>query len=264
MTTPATTTPAAERDIEVLGRPLRLIEGGQGDPLLVLHRDNGHPGWGRFEAHLAERFTVYLPSHPGFHGSDAASWTWLESVRDVAAVHQALLSALGLASVRVIGHGFGGWLAAEMATLDHGRFESLVLVNPMGILPSEGEIFDQFLVNSETYAKQMFSDPAVFDAVYGAEPPFEQLEAWETDREMSTRIAWRPYMYNRALPGLLAGVETPALVVAGTEDAVVPNACARAFVDALPNARMETLPAGHAVDLERPAELAELCIGHLA
>ena len=194
MTTSATTTPAAERDIEVLGRRMRLLQGGQGDPLLLLHRDNGHPGWGRCEALLAERFTVYLPSHPGFHGTDAASWTWLESVRDVAAVHQAALSALGLASVRVVGHGFGGWLAAEMATLDHGRFDSLVLVNPMGILPNEGEIFDQFLVNSETYAQQMFSDPAVFEAVYGAEPPLEQLEAWETDREMSTRIAWRPYM----------------------------------------------------------------------
>jgi len=263
VTTSATTTPAAERDIEVLGRPMRLLQGGQGDPLLLLHRDNGHPGWGRFEALLAERFTVYLPSHPGFHGTDAASWTWLESVRDVAAVHQAALSALGLASVRVVGHGFGGWLAAEMATLDHGRFDSLVLVNPMGILPSEGEIFDQFLVNSETYARQMFSDPAVFDSVYGAEPPFEQLEAWETDREMSTRIAWRPYMYNRVLPGLLAGVDAPALVVAGTEDAVVPNACARAFVDALPNAKLATLPAGHALDLERPAELAELCLAHL-
>ena len=80
---------------------------------------------------------------------------------------------------------------------------------------------------------------------------------------MSTRIAWRPYMYNRALPGLLAGVEAPALIVAGTEDAVVPNACARAFSDALPNARLETLPAGHALDLERPAELAERCLGHL-
>ena len=70
-------------------------------------------------------------------------------------------------------------------------------------------------------------------------------------------------MYNRALPGLLAGVEAPALIVAGTEDAVVPNACARAFSDALPNARLETLPAGHALDLERPAELAERCLGHL-
>ena len=136
----------------------------------MLHRDNGHPGWGRFEALLAERFTVYLPSHPGFHGSAAASWTWLESVRDVAAVYQALLSALGLGPVRVVGHGFGGWLAAEMATLDHGRFAALVLVNPMGILPGEGEIFDQFLVNSETYAKQMFSDPAAFESAYGAEP----------------------------------------------------------------------------------------------
>ncbi len=265
MTTPASTTsPATERQIEVLGRPMRLLQGGHGDPLLVLHRDNGHPGWGRFEALLAERFTVYLPSHPGFHGSDAAPWTWLESVRDVAGVYQAALSTLGLTSVRAVGHGFGGWIAAEMATLDHGRFESLVLVNPMGILPREGEIFDQFLVNSETYARRMFSDPAVFETVYGAEPPFEQLEAWETDREMSTRIAWRPYMYNRALPGLLGGVEPGVLVVAGSEDAVVPNECARAYADALPNGRLTTLPAGHALDLERPAELAELCIGHLA
>ena len=264
MTSNATTAlSVTEQQLEVFGGAVQFFKAGKGDPVLLLHRDNGHPGWSRFEELLAKNFTVYLPSHPGFHNSDPPAWTWMESVRDLAAAYQGIMDALGLQKTSVIGHGFGGWLAAELATLDHDRFLSMVLVNPMGILPRDGEIFDQFIVNAETYARTMVSDQSTFDAVYGAEPPFEQLEAWETDREMSTRIAWRPYMYNRALPNLLAGVDVDTLVIAGTKDGVVPNECAQMYTDALPNSRLAKLPAGHALELERPEDLAKLCIEHI-
>ena len=85
----------------------------------------------------------------------------------------------------------------------------------------------------------------------------DQLESWETDREMTSRLAWKPYMYNRSLPRLLAGVGVPALVAWGEEDRIVPLECATLYASALPNATLETYPgAGHAVDLERPAQLA--------
>lgn len=251
----------SEERVELFGGQVHLLKGGQGDPLVVLPRDNGYPGWQPFHSILAERFTVYVPSHPGYHNSDPPAWSWLANVRDLAIVHRLLLGTLGLESVTLLGLGFGGWLAAEMATMDQRPFKSLVLVGPMGIQPAEGEIFDQFLVNTETYARASYHDEANFEAVYGAEPEFEYLEHWESDREMTSRIGWKPYMYNRTLPGLLGGVSVPTLVVWGRQDRIVPIECGRLYADALPNARLEVLEAcGHAVDIEKPNELAKLVL----
>lgn len=243
--------------VEVAGTQLHLARGGTGDPLLVLHHDIGNPGWLPFHQQLAERFEVVAPSHPGFDRS--ARPEWLRSVRDVAVVYQWLLSDLNLDGVTVVGLGFGGWIAAEMATMAPASFKRLVLVGAMGIQPEDGEILDQALVNYIEYARAGFHDQAAFDRVYGSEPSTDQLETWDQNREMSFRIAWKPYMFSQTLPHLLGGVKTPTLVVWGAEDRIVPRACGERYARSLPNARLEIVPgAGHCVEMERPAELAAL------
>jgi pimeloyl-ACP methyl ester carboxylesterase len=173
--------------------------------------------------------------------------------------------SLGLDRFALAGFGFGGWLAAEIATMAAPRLSSLTLVAPFGIRPPEGYIYDQFIGSTETYARLAFADEAAFEAIYRAEPSYEQLEAWETDREMSSRLAWKPYMHNRALPGLLRGVSTPALVVWGEADQVIPAGTAALWRAALPNATIETLAAtGHAIDLEQPRALASIVTPFLA
>ena len=82
---------------------------------------------------------------------------------------------------------------------------------------------------------------------------------------MTTRVAWKPYMYNRRLRPLLGEVRVPTLVVWGELDRVMPRSCAEGYVASLPNARLELVPGcGHAVDLERPDVLAALVRDHLA
>ena len=127
-----------------------------------------------------------------------------------------------------------------------------------GIEPKSEYILDQFLISTEAYARAGFASDESFDAAYGAEPEFEQLEGWETDREMASRLAWKPYMYDASLAGLLAGVPTPALIVRGDSDHVVPGECAELYRAALPNARLEVVAGGHAVDLEQPEKLGTL------
>jgi pimeloyl-ACP methyl ester carboxylesterase len=74
---------------------------------------------------------------------------------------------------------------------------------------------------------------------------------------MTSRLAWKPYMYNPTLPRLLGAVQAPALVITGDTDAVVPPECAALYAEALPNATLETMPGcGHAVDVEHPEALA--------
>ena len=110
-----------------------------------------------------------------------------------------------------------------MASLAPADLSHLVLVGAMGIKPPQGDILDHAITGYMDYARAGFHDQEAFDRVYGAEPSIDQLEMWDICREMSFRIAWKPYMYSQTLPHLLGAVRAPALVVWGDDDQIVPK-----------------------------------------
>jgi pimeloyl-ACP methyl ester carboxylesterase len=252
-----------ESTIEIAGAKMRMTRGGKGPPVLVLHRDIGTPEGSSFHAELAKSADVIVAHHPGWGGSPRPEW--MRSVRDVAVVHRGLLSELGVEKAALIGLGFGGWIAAEMATMAPRDVAKLVLVGAMGIKPPEGDIFDQAIVSYIDYARAGFHDQKAFDKIYGAEPSTDQLEAWDIAREMCFRIAWKPYMYSQTLPHLLASVKVPALIVWGDKDRIVPVSAGKRYLSALPNAKLEVIEnCGHCVDLEQPERLARLVTPFIA
>jgi pimeloyl-ACP methyl ester carboxylesterase len=253
----------ADETVTVAGTALHLRTGGTGAPLLVLHHDIGSPDAPVLHEALAGHFAVLAPSHPGYDRSPRPAW--LRSVRDIAVMYQALLAERGLAGVTCVGLGFGGWIAAEMATMAPTQFRRLVLVGAMGIKPERGEILDQALLSYIDYIRAGFHDPGALPRAFGAELPTPLLERWDVNRETTFRIAWRPYMFNPTLPHLLGGVRTPTLVVWGAEDRVVPLECGERYAKALPAARLVVIEgAGHLVDMERPAEVARAIIDFTA
>jgi pimeloyl-ACP methyl ester carboxylesterase len=248
-----------DSSVEVAGSRLHLSRAGKGRRLLVLHHETGTLDRLPFYDALAAHFDVLLPHHPGY--SRSARPDWMRSVRDIAVVYRGLLSDLKLDHVALIGLGFGGWIAAEMASMAPADVPHLVLVGAMGIKPPQGDILDLAVTGYIDYARAGFHDQKAFDGVYGAEPSGDQLEMWDICREMSFRIAWKPYMYSQTLPHLLGTVRSPALVVWGDDDRVVPQSAAKRYLEALPNARLETVAAcGHCVDMEKPDALAKLVI----
>src|SRR5262245_46504389 len=249
--------------VPIGGVAMQVTRAGDGPPVLVLHHDVGTLTRLPFYDALARRFTVLVPSHPGYDGTERPEW--MRNVRDAAAMYQWLLGQLAetraSGAVSLVGLGFGGWVAAEMATLAPRAFRKLVLMGAMGLKPDRGVIADQALLSYIDYVRLGFADPRAFDRVFGADPTTGQLEKWDLNREMTFRIAWKPYMYNPTLPHLLGGVATPALVVWGRDDRVVPLECGERYVKALGRARLEVVEgAGHFVDLERPDELAKLVV----
>ena len=249
------------QSLPIGGVAMQVARAGDGPPVLVLHHDIGTLARLPFYDALARRFTVVVPSHPGYDGSQRPDW--MRSVRDLAAVHQWLLAELAVTqapgAVSIVGLGFGGWVAAEMASQAPRAFKKLVLVGAMGLKPERGAIADQALVSYIDYVRLGFSDPSAFDRLFGAEPETGRLEHWDLNREMSFRIAWKPYMYNPTLPHLLGGIATPVLVVWGRDDRIVPLECGERYAKALPRARLEVVEgAGHFVEMEKPNELAEL------
>jgi pimeloyl-ACP methyl ester carboxylesterase len=149
-----------------------------------------------------------------------------------------------------------------MATMAPRGFAKLVLVGAMGLKPERGEITDQALLSYIDYVRLGFADQTLFDRLFGAETPTKTLEQWDLNREMTFRIAWKPYMYNPGLPHLLGAVATPALVVWGRKDRVVPLECGERYAKTLRNARLEVIDdAGHFVEMEKPEQLARLIGG---
>jgi pimeloyl-ACP methyl ester carboxylesterase len=176
-----------------------------------------------------------------------------------------LLADLGVNDVSLVGLGFGGWIAAEMASQAPRGFAKLVLVGAMGVKPAEGEyIADQAIVSYIAYPMSGFHEEAAFKAIYG-DVSTDQLEAWDIAREMVFRTAWKPYMYSQTLPHLLGGVRAPALIVWGDDDRIVPLSSAHAYARALPGSTLTTIPdCGHFAEMEKPDAVAKLAIDFLS
>ena len=252
----------AESSVEAAGLPIRLLRGGTGPSLLVLGHETGSPGWLPFHDALAASHDVIAPTLPGWDGSERGEW--MRSVRDISTVMSLLLDALDVGECALVGLGFGGFVAAEMAAAGQSRFSGLALVGAMGLQPEEGEIRDQFLEAHEDYVRSCFADPANFQAVYGESPDTEQLIMWDANREMTARVAWKPFLYSQSLPQLLGSIRIPALVVHPSEDTVVPATCAEQYANALANAHLADLKsAGHIAEADQPTALAALITEHL-
>ena len=243
--------------IYVAGVPLGYESSGDGKPLLVLPHETGRMGATELQRKLAANHRVVTPTLPGWDGTPRHEW--MGSVRDMAALLNLTLDKRDVDSVNLVGLGFGAWIAAEMATMNQGRIAHLILVNPMGLQPNDGEIMDQFLLGHEAYLQAGYHDLDRMAANYSeGQPSIDDLVEQDENREMTARIAWKPYMFSQTLAQLLSEVRTPTRVLVSSDDQIVPASCGQQYADAMPNATLARLEdAGHFVEIEQPAALAQ-------
>lgn len=239
-----------EERIEIDATPFVLLKGGEGTPLLILHDELGFPGWMEWNDALAGARAQIIPLQPGFGRS--APLPWVKDYRDLAAYYARLVRQLG-APVDVIGFSAGAYLGAEMAVLDPGLFRKLILVGPLGVKPTEGEIFDFLAVTARTHVAATVSkrDAPEFAKIYGGEMGPEQFKLFEAARAETSRLGWKPFMYDPALPALLKGVSNPTLLIRGDEDIVCPQSCVDVYASSLPNAQVSIMKkVGHRPEIE--------------
>ena len=241
--------------IELASGPVHIQTGGSGPGLLLLHHDVGSMGWGAFHDELAQHFTVFAPDMPGFGDSPRADWA--RHPRDLAAMMLALARQAGLNDYTLVGLGFGGWVAAEMAAFAGPDLAAMVLSAPAGMRPESAFILDQIMEEPVAYLRAGFSRGDVFDRHF-PDPKDKDLRGrLERSRETIARVSWKPYMYSYELPETLKEAHVPTTIVWGENDAVIPSECADLFAAALPRCTVRRLPIEcHFIDLEHPALLA--------
>jgi len=260
------TTDYHEHSITVGGAKIRYLKGGAGRPLVALHSVEGNLGWLRCYDDLARHFTVYVPTHPGFAGSDRPEW--LESFMDLARFYLWILQELDLGKATLLGHSMGGWIAAEVAVMSPQAVDRLVLVDAAGVRPKKGEITDIFLHGSEGTRQLSFHDlkqVADYELLFGRKPAPEEREAQVINREAAVRYCWKPYMHDPSLPELLPRLRgIPTLVVWGREDRIVPLECGELYQKAISGARLEVIDhCGHFPQLEKPADFTRIVTAFL-
>jgi len=256
-----------ETFVEAAGVRIQLRRGGAGPSLLILHGELGVPGWLRAYAELARHFTVYVPSLPGF--GQSARPDWIVSVRDLAAWAAWCVRDLGLsAPLPVIGFSLGGWVAAEIATMNAALFTKIVLVGAAGLPPDEGQhVWDYFVHSGREAFAQAFFDPAQapeYARYYGDGWTQDDETQAERNREMAARLLWKPYMRSHTLPALLRGVATPTLVLWGREDGIIPLSACERYMRAIPGATAKVLDqCGHLPEMERPDAFVQAVLDFL-
>lgn len=249
-----------EEYVELATGKIHLLRGGAGRALVVLHHSWGNPGWTPFCERLAGQFDVIAPDMPGFSGSERPAWA--REPRDLAIIVSNMMRKLDVEDGVLVGLGFGGYVAAELATMNPSRIGCLVLIGAAGLKPEEGEILDQMMVSHADYVRQSFRDEALFNDVIG-EPEEDLRQLWDFSREMTARVTWKPYMFNRRLQPLLEDLDTSTLIIWGERDSVVPLECGHMYQRLIPGSRLETIvDGGHAVEMEEPDRVADLIHAH--
>ena len=125
------------RRVEVDGCSMRVMEAGEGEPLVFLH------GWGLSPRTYEQGITrltaggvrVIAPALPGFGGSDGPPLLRID-LKAYSRRIAGLIDALALEEpVFLVGHSFGGGVALQLATDRPDLVRSLTLVNTVGGAP---------------------------------------------------------------------------------------------------------------------------------
>lgn len=243
--------------LDVRGVRTRVMRGGRGRPLLVLHPEFAAGIWAPYHDALAAHFHVVAPDHPGFGDSERPEW--LDGVDDLVFHYVDLLDALALDRISLVGTSLGGWIAAAIAVAHPERVERMVLAAPAGVHVEGVARYDYFANPIEETLRRLFHDPAraaqLLPTEFGAEVVVRGYHEFTT----LARLSWNPYLFDPKLQQRLPRVRTPTLIVWGADDTILPPAHGETFAALLPYATLKHIPAcGHFPPLERAEAFATM------
>lgn len=261
------------------GVRLRVAEGGPagGVPLLMLH------GWASSMYMFRHAFALLpeLGIRPmavdlrGHGLSDHPKSKGAYSLEAQLADLEALLDALGLDRVALMGQSMGGGIALHYSLRMPSRVTRLVVVNPVGLVPigwvslmrltrpAVADAIGERILIPRWLAQLVLRELAFGDARRVTEVDVD--ENWATTQVPGFAFAttaalaefdWKPLSVEAS-----SALVVPTLAVVGTKDRVIRHS--RSAAERLRGARVVSFEGGHCVHEEYPAEIYRLVGDHV-
>jgi pimeloyl-ACP methyl ester carboxylesterase len=262
--------------IDAGGIQTSYLEAGAGDPVVMLHGSG--PGvsamanWQHNIGALSQRFRVLAPDIVGFGATQRRDdvvyslRTWTDHI-------WAFLDAHGIEKTAIVGNSLGGRIALQMATDRPDRVTKMVLMGAPGV----GMTLTDGLAALRAYEPSHDAMRDLLRNYFAVDPAMitDELVAirYEASIADGAYEAYRAMFFDPRHTGSELGITerevrataTPALLVHGREDKVVPMQVSVTMLGLLPNADLHVFSAcGHWTQIERADEFSALVADYLA
>ena len=244
----------------------RVRSAGRGEPLVYFHSFHERAGWSPLLDGLARDYAVHAPLHPGVAGSRGVET--LDDVLDLTLAYEELLDGLGLGAAHLVGHAFGGMMAAEVAAVFPTRARKLVLVSPLGLWRDDAPSADLLILPADELPAVLWADPESPVARAWARLPDDQEENVRAQiGSIQRRAAMAKFVWpipDRGLAKRLHRVAAPTLVLWGEADRANPLLYAEAWQRGIKGSALRVVPGGHMALHESPEAIGRAIAEFLA
>jgi pimeloyl-ACP methyl ester carboxylesterase len=277
----------AERGVEIA-----LLDFGGAGPLALAHHANGFCKglWAEVAALLRGRLRVVAMDARG-HGDSSrpdapAAYAWPAFAADLAAVAGVLAAETGRPLALGLGHSFGGTSLLGAESLAPGRFERLLLVDPVtpppaASAPPERAAHVEAMVDAARRRRADWPSRAEARAWFAERSLFAAFRPEALDLYVLDGLRERPAggvelkcpgeveaaVFSQGdgvdLEAWARGLSPPALWL-WAERGSFPLPYYEALAASMRSARVEPVPAGHLIPMERPDLIADAALRLLA
>lgn len=217
------------KTVQVDDHEVAYFEGGQGQPLLLVHGFGASKDmWPRYAKELMEHYRVVVPDLPGFGDSSYIKGARY-GCREQAARLNGLLDALDLGPVHIGGNSMGGSIAGTFAALYPEMTRSLLLMNNGAMaMPSPSDYQKDLDAGRNPLIVRSLSDvPVLFAYAFGKPPVLPPLAGRIVAHDAVPRANDYAVIFDQIaadedlLTGLLNQITAPTLVMWGRLDRVL-------------------------------------------
>jgi 3-oxoadipate enol-lactonase len=236
---------------------VNAAQSGDGPPLFLLHSLlSDRASFDAIAPTLAQSFRVLVPELPGFGRSPAVAGG-LGAVADRMA--EAVKDASDGKAAIVLGNGYGGFVALQMAIRHPGIAAKLVLADCGAAFTEPGrEAFRNMATASKAKGLAAITDVAMRRLFA---PAFQAAHPGLMQDRRAAFLKTDPEVFQAACAALaeldlrpqLANVTVPVLVLVGEHDEATPPPMSHELAALLPNARLHVVPdCAHVPQLQSP------------
>lgn len=251
----------------VNGNCWHYLEGGCGEPLVLLHGFNGDSDhFTRSARYLTQHFRILVPDLPGF-GETQTQPNISHRIEDVAQLLLEWLDYHQIEEFYLGGNSMGGYISMAMAQKAPHRVRALWLLAPGGVrsaplspvLQEVSEDRHNPLVIRNYQDFERLLDYCFVNRPWMPKPLLRFLSKRASATcQSSLRIFDAMLNDSAPLETMATGLSTPALIVWGEEDRVLDSAGAEIIGGLMDHPRIILMPKiGHLPMIEAPRESAE-------